>query len=127
MDRFSIIHRQVFNQAVVEETISCAPDQCVCDEAAENEKQLLKRTDKFQVVLITIAAFIGALTMSVNIPVENMLSAKRATVISCSSSSDGSDDQLPKDRNKSNTCSHQQGFLYDSNNSKRKSFKIHNC
>ena len=76
MDRFSIIHRQVFNQAVVDETISCALDQCVCDETAKNEKQLLKRTDKFQVVLITIAAFIGTLTMKANMTIENMSSVK---------------------------------------------------
>ncbi|HEY5967672.1 MAG TPA: hypothetical protein VIU35_06820 [Chitinophagaceae bacterium] len=127
MDRFSIIQQQVFNKQVVDETSNCGQDKCVCDDNITNEKQGLKKSDLLQFLLITIAAFIGALTMNVNIPVENMLSAKRATVISCSSSSDGSDDQLPKDRNNSNTCSHQQGFLYDSNNSKRKSFKIHNC
>ena len=126
MDRFSIIQRQVFNQAVVDETISCAPDQCVCDETAKNEKQLLKRTDKIQVVLITIAAFIGTLTMKANMAIGNMSSDKRAAVISCSSKSDSSDDQLPGDRNR-NTCSHQQGSLCESNNSKRKILKIHTC
>ena len=127
MDRFSIIQQQVFNHAVVDEINSCDLDQCACDETAKNEKQLLKKADLFQVTLITIAAFVVTITMKANMTGENMQSTKRRAAISCSSKSDSSDAQLPRDRDNSNTCSHQQGYLSETNNSKRKSFKIHNC
>jgi len=127
MDRFSIIQQQVFNRTVVDETSRCDLDQCICDETVKKEEQSLKKTDLFQVVLITIAAFIVALTMKANMTSENIMLVKKTTVISCSSKSDNSDDQLPGDRNNSNTCSHQQGFLYESNNSKRKFLRTHNC
>jgi len=127
MDRFSIIQQQVFNRTIVDETNSCNLDQCICDETAKKEKQSLKKIDLFHVVLITTAAFIAALTMKTNMTSENMLSTKRIAVISCSSKSDRPDDKLPGDRNNSNTCSHQQGFLYESNNSKRKFLRTHNC
>ena len=127
MDRFSIIQQQVFNRKVVDETSSCDLDQCICDDTAKSKKQSWISVDLFQVALVTIVAFIGALTMKANMTSEDMMSAKKVAVISCSSKSDSSDDKLPGDRDNSNTCSHQQGFLYESNNSKRKFLRTHHC
>jgi len=125
MDRFSIIQRQVFNKPVVDETSNCDQDQCVCDDNVANEKQKLKKTDMFQFSIITIAAFITAFIMKVNTTLENVQSQGKITVISCSSKNDRSDNKLPGGNK--NSCSHQQGALSETNNSKRKTFKIHNC
>ena len=124
MDRFSIIQKQVFNQPVVVELNNCGQDQCVCEDVSPR----LKKIHLLELLIVTIAAFIVAFTMKGNMTHENTLSFKKMATISCSSKTNGSDGQLPGDKNnKKNTCSHQQGFICESNNPKRKSLKTHNC
>ena len=127
MDRFSIIQRQVFNQVVMDETSNCGQDQCVCDDNIGNENQKLKKTNLFQFSIITIAAFITAFIMKANMTLENIRSPGKTTVILCSPKNDHSDNKLPADNNNNNSCFHQQSALSETNNSKRKSFKFHNC
>ena len=127
MDRFSIIQRQIFNKPIVYETSNCYQDQCVCDDIVAPEKQKLKKTDLFQFSIITIAAFITAFIMKANMTLVYTQLPVRTTVISCSSKNDFSDNKLPGDNNTRNSCFHQQGALSEANNSKRKSFKFHNC
>ena len=127
MDRFSIIQRQVFNKSVADETSNCGQDQCVCDDNVTNEKQELKKTDLIRHSLITIVAFITAFVMKANMTLENIQFPGRTTVVLCSPKNDRSDNKLPGDDNNKNNCFHQQGALSETNNSKRKTFKIHNC
>jgi len=127
MDRFSIIQQQVFNKPVADETSNCGQDQCECDDNVTNGKQELKKTDLLQRSFITIVAFITAFIMKANMILENVQSPGKTTVILCSPKKDRSDDKLPGDNNNKNSCSHQQVTLCEINNSKRKTFKIHNC
>ena len=127
MDRFSIIQQQVFNKPVVDEPSNCGKNQCVCDDNITNGKQELKKTDLLAHSLMTIVAFITAFIMKANMTLESVQPPGKTTVILCSPKNDRSGDKLPGDNNNKNSCSHQQSGLCETNNSKRKTFKIHNC
>ncbi len=120
MDRFSIIQRQVFNQLVVDEPNNCGQNQCVCDENLPSHK-----TDRFLLLMLTITAFLIAFVVAgkMNEANASILLAKRYFAISCGPKADNGQ---PGDKNNS-SCSHQQGSLCETNNSKRKFLKIHHC
>ena len=132
MDRFSIIQKQLFDQRVDDENNICGQEQCECNEDSANKILQFRKANVALLMIIATMAFVTAFVFANKTNAANAkLFAKRYTVISCyskiGSTTKSSNKKLPGDKNNENNCSHQQGSLCDTNSSKRKLLKTHNC
>ena len=134
----------------------CGTDDCECDEnKLACEEQGLEKTRSFELAALLVMGFLCTIFFAANkinaakIKVDQWLLAKKIAVVSCSSyrvfnksqsiDQQNSDKKFndhksinnknPADKNNGNGCSHQQGVnaLCETNNSKRRVFKIHGC
>ena len=133
MDRRNFINKEIVNNTVMGNI--CQSDDCECEITLE--KHELKKTSSFHFSIIIMMAFICTTVMSIvkieaaKINVAEVTPFKKGKVISCAPGYTNKkklgDDHEPANRDNQNSCSHQQGFLCETNSSKRKSLKTHYC